>query len=56
MRDAGIKEASVVINNRVCTGPFSCDRLISVILPAGYILTVYGPKDYKRVYLGGERL
>lgn len=31
-----------------------CDALVPVILPEGYILTVYGSNGFVREYKGGE--
>ncbi|WIV60701.1 DddA-like double-stranded DNA deaminase toxin [Amycolatopsis nalaikhensis] len=53
MRDAGITDATVVINNQPCTGPTSCDGLLGVVLPPGSTLTVYGTDGFKKVYKGG---
>ncbi|WP_370949243.1 DddA-like double-stranded DNA deaminase toxin [Amycolatopsis sp. cg5] len=35
-------------------GLLSCDRLLPVILPAGYSMTVHGP-DYRRTFTGGKK-
>ncbi|WP_103349684.1 DddA-like double-stranded DNA deaminase toxin [Amycolatopsis sp. CA-128772] len=53
MRDTGITDATVAINNQPCTGPTSCDGLLSVVLPPGSTLTVYGTDGFKKVYKGG---
>ncbi|MFD9894098.1 DddA-like double-stranded DNA deaminase toxin [Amycolatopsis sp. NPDC059027] len=42
MRNQGITNATVVVNNEVCIGPFGCDTLLPKILPQGSALTVYG--------------
>ena len=42
MRNEGITNATVVVNNEVCKGPFGCDTLLPKILPEGSRLTVYG--------------
>lgn len=42
----------ILINNVPCEGPYGCDSLVPVILPAGYALTVYGP-NYKKTFRGG---
>ncbi|MFK0244608.1 DddA-like double-stranded DNA deaminase toxin [Amycolatopsis azurea] len=54
MRDSGITEASVVINNEPCTGKTSCDGLLGIVLPAGSKLTVHGTNGFKKVYEGGK--
>ncbi|GAA4536903.1 DddA-like double-stranded DNA deaminase toxin [Amycolatopsis samaneae] len=55
MRDTGITDATVVLNNAPCTGLTSCDSLLGVVLPAGSTLTVHGPGGFKKVYKGGKR-
>ncbi|WP_156758455.1 DddA-like double-stranded DNA deaminase toxin [Actinokineospora pegani] len=55
MRDNEIKRATLVLNNFPCPGPYGCDELISVVLPPGYVLTVYGPDGFKKRYLGGAK-
>jgi hypothetical protein len=47
-----IAHATLVINNRPCRGPSSCDTLLPVMLPAGYSLTVHGP-NYRKTFSGG---
>ncbi|WP_410662037.1 DddA-like double-stranded DNA deaminase toxin [Amycolatopsis sp. lyj-84] len=54
MRDSGITEASVVLNNEPCTGKTSCDGLLGIILPKGSTLTVYGTNGFKKTYEGGK--
>ncbi len=49
-----MRHVTVVINAKPCKGPFSCDRLLPVILPEGYSLTVYAP-DYRKRFTGGEK-
>ncbi|MBE8516221.1 hypothetical protein ILP97_01595 [Amycolatopsis sp. H6(2020)] len=44
MRDTGITDATVVINNQPCTGPTSCDGLLEVVLPAGSTRPVRGAR------------
>lgn len=53
MRRRGIRSATLVVNNIPCEGPLGCDALVPVILPAGSVLTVYGPGGFVRVYRGG---
>lgn len=54
-------DAVLIINNDVCRGPLSCDRLLSGILPRGARLAIYestqdGVRLFK-VYEGtGERI
>ncbi|EHR53464.1 hypothetical protein SacmaDRAFT_5316 [Saccharomonospora marina XMU15] len=55
MRDTGITNATVVVNNQPCTGRMSCDGLLGVVLPEGSTLTVYGTGGFKKVYKGGQR-
>ncbi|MEU3624843.1 hypothetical protein BS329_18025 [Amycolatopsis coloradensis] len=54
MRDSGITEASVVINNVPCTGKTSCDGLLGIVLPEGSKLTVHGTNGFKKIYEGGK--
>ncbi|SDU67371.1 DddA-like double-stranded DNA deaminase toxin [Amycolatopsis keratiniphila] len=54
MRDSGITEASVVINNVPCTGKTSCDGLLGIVLPEGSKLTVHGTDGFKKTYEGGK--
>ncbi|WP_199199379.1 DddA-like double-stranded DNA deaminase toxin [Amycolatopsis sp. CA-128772] len=55
MRDQGIADASVVINNKPCKGALSCDELVPVVLPPGSSLTVYGPDGFVKTYRGGAK-
>jgi hypothetical protein len=59
MRREGIREASLVINNQVCEGRFSCDRLLPDILPVEARLTLYervgGVLRLRQVYVGTGR-
>lgn len=55
MRDQGITDASVVINNQPCKGSLSCDELVPVVLPPGASLTVYGPGGFVKTYTGGAK-
>ncbi len=54
MIQAKERHAEIVINNAVCPGVFGCIRLLPVLLPAGYSLTVHGP-GYKRTFKGGQK-
>ncbi|MDQ3576475.1 MAG: hypothetical protein M3443_02505 [Actinomycetota bacterium] len=47
-------EVELILNNQPCRGFLSCDKLLSVLLPDGYTLTVYGP-NYKGVFKGGKK-
>lgn len=47
-----ITHATLVINNRPCRGPLSCDTLLPILLPAGYSLTVHAP-NYRKTFTGG---
>lgn len=59
MRRDRVREATLVINNEVCEGRFSCDRLLPDILPIGSRLTLYervgGVVRLRRVYSGTGR-
>jgi hypothetical protein len=48
------KEVEVVLNNKPCQGRFGCDRLIPMLLPEGYALTIHGP-NYRKTFTGGAR-
>ncbi|WP_436500002.1 DddA-like double-stranded DNA deaminase toxin [Actinokineospora sp. HUAS TT18] len=53
MRKNGIRSATLVVNNLPCKGPMGCDALVPVVLPPGYVLTVYGTDGFRREYRGG---
>ncbi|WP_370964784.1 DddA-like double-stranded DNA deaminase toxin [Amycolatopsis sp. cg9] len=55
MRDQGITDATVVINNQPCKGMMSCDGLLGVVLPPGSTLTVHGTDGFTKIYKGGEK-
>lgn len=55
MRDSGITDATVVINNVPCQGQASCDDLLGVVLPEGSTLTVHGTGGFTKVYRGGKQ-
>lgn len=55
MRDSGITDAPVVINNVPCKGQTSCDDLLGVVLPEGSTLTVHGTNGFTKVYRGGKQ-
>lgn len=44
----------VVVNNEPCQGVFGCERLLPILLPAGYSLTVHSP-NYRRTFTGGAK-
>ncbi len=50
MRRLGLTDASIVINNRPCEGPYGCDENLEQFLPDGAKLTVYGPDNFKKTY------
>ncbi|WP_370943919.1 DddA-like double-stranded DNA deaminase toxin [Amycolatopsis sp. cg5] len=54
MRKTGTRRCTVILNNSPCGGTWSCDRLLPVLLPEGYELTVYGIDGFKKVYKGGK--
>ncbi|WP_328450737.1 DddA-like double-stranded DNA deaminase toxin [Amycolatopsis sp. NBC_00438] len=51
--DPGMRHVTLVINNVPCRGPYSCDRLLPVVLPDGYTITVHGTDGYVKTYTGG---
>jgi hypothetical protein len=52
--DPRMRHVTLVLNNVPCVGRMGCTRLISVLLPDGYSLTVHGP-NYRRRFTGGGR-
>lgn len=46
---------TVVINRPVCTGIFSCDRLLPRVLPEGYKLRVYDSETGPGKLYEGQR-
>ncbi|WP_237774176.1 DddA-like double-stranded DNA deaminase toxin [Actinosynnema sp. ALI-1.44] len=56
-RTSGTQHATVVINHVPCTGDWSCDTLVPVLLPEGYTLTVHGQNKngvkFRKRYTGG---
>lgn len=50
MRRLGLTDATIVINNRPCGGPYGCDENLEQFLPDGAKLTVYGPNNFKKTY------
>ncbi|MEU3625360.1 hypothetical protein BS329_30635 [Amycolatopsis coloradensis] len=55
MRDSGITDATVVINNVPCKGQACCDDLLGVVLPEGSTLTVHGTGGFTTVYRGHKQ-
>jgi hypothetical protein len=57
MRQLGLREAALYVNQEPCGGRMGCDRTLPKMLPAGSRLTVYGPDGFTRVYQGtGEAI
>ncbi|MGQ0841562.1 DddA-like double-stranded DNA deaminase toxin [Actinokineospora sp.] len=54
MRHNKTQHIDVVINNRPCHGPYGCEKLLPIVLPAGYTITVHGP-NYRKTFTGGAR-
>lgn len=58
MAEAGITEATLVINNTVCEGPYGCDTLVPMLLPENSVLTVHEVTDAgvtTKKYRGGAK-
>ncbi|MGH3861810.1 DddA-like double-stranded DNA deaminase toxin [Actinokineospora sp.] len=53
MRKNQIRSITLTLNNIPCMGDMGCEALISVILPAGYTMTVHGSDGVVREYRGG---
>lgn len=53
MRERGLTDEAVVINNVPCKAPFGCERYLADILSPGARLTIYAP-GYKRTFTGKE--
>ncbi|WP_424183284.1 DddA-like double-stranded DNA deaminase toxin [Actinokineospora sp. G85] len=49
-----LRHTEIVINNLPCEGPFGCDQLLPILLPAGYSMTVHGP-GYNETFHGGKK-
>ncbi|MGW4483702.1 DddA-like double-stranded DNA deaminase toxin [Amycolatopsis sp. NPDC004368] len=45
-----LRHIELVINNRPCVRLLGCDRLLPVILPTGYSITVHGP-NYRKTFM-----
>jgi len=55
MRNRGLTEATLYINNTPCDGPYGCDALLPHMLPPGATLSVHilGPTGWTtRQYTG----
>lgn len=52
---SGTRHAVVAINNIPCSGFFGCSKILSILLPEGYSLTVHGVNGYKRTFEGGKK-
>ena len=50
MRRQRLKDATIIINNKPCPGPYGCHRNLWKFLPEGARLTVYGPDNFMRTY------
>lgn len=58
MTEAGITEATLVINNTVCEGRYGCDTLVPMLLPENSVLTVHEVTDAgvtTKKYRGGAK-
>ncbi|WP_370948104.1 DddA-like double-stranded DNA deaminase toxin [Amycolatopsis sp. cg5] len=53
--DPNMRHVTLLINNVPCDGFFSCESLLSVVLPPGYTLTVHGKNGYVRTFTGGGK-
>lgn len=49
-----MRHVTLAINNVPCEGPYSCDRLLPVVLPKGYTITVHGTDGFVKTYTGGD--
>jgi hypothetical protein len=52
MRQQGLKDATLYINQVPCTGRNGCDVLLPRLLPEGAQLHVYGPNGFRQTYTG----
>ncbi len=50
MRERGLTDEIITINNWPCPGPYGCDENLFRFLPDGARLTVFGPAGFKRTY------
>jgi hypothetical protein len=52
MRQGGVREATLYINNIPCSGVRGCDALLPRMLPTGATLRVVGPSGFDATYVG----
>ncbi|GAA3865207.1 hypothetical protein GCM10022243_34270 [Saccharothrix violaceirubra] len=52
--DPAMRHVSLVLNRAPCEGTLGCDKLLPVVLPEGYTLSVYGPNGYYEKFSGGK--
>jgi hypothetical protein len=52
MRQQGISEAILYINRIPCSGKTGCDAMLPLMLPEGAKLTVIGPNEFIKTYMG----
>ncbi|ATE53019.1 DddA-like double-stranded DNA deaminase toxin [Actinosynnema pretiosum] len=50
-----LRHATLVIDNVPCGLVLGCERLLGVVLPAGFSLTVHGAGGYERTFTGGQK-
>jgi hypothetical protein len=55
MRERGLCDATIYINNPVCDGPRSCDKLLPLFLKEGSSLTVHWPDAPPKTYTGKSK-
>ncbi|MEU4802538.1 DddA-like double-stranded DNA deaminase toxin [Actinosynnema sp. NPDC023587] len=49
-----IRHATLVIDNVPCGLILGCEKLLGVVLPTGFSLTVHGTDGYRRTFTGGQ--
>ena len=52
MREQGLKNATLYINQAPCAGATGCGSMLSKMLPEGARLRVFGPNGYEQVFVG----
>jgi hypothetical protein len=52
MREQGLKDATLYINQAPCAGTTGCGSMLSKMLPEGARLRVIGPNGYDKVFVG----